>query len=100
MKRIIRFGFIAVLLYLGLVWATGKGFQMVPTGFVPGQDKQYLVGFAQLPDGSSLDRTDEVMRRMSDIALKHPGVKDAIAFPGLSIHGSPSVRTAASCSSA
>ncbi len=86
-KRIIRFGFIAVLLYLGLVWATGKGFQMVPTGFVPGQDKQYLVGFAQLPDGSSLDRTDEVMRRMSDIALKHPGVKDAIAFPGLSIHG-------------
>jgi multidrug efflux pump len=86
-KRIIRFSFIAVLIYGGLVWATWKGFEMVPNGFVPGQDKQYLVGFAQLPDGSSLDRTEDVMRRMSDIALKHPGVKDAIAFPGLSIHG-------------
>jgi len=86
-KRIIRFSFIALQVYGGLVWATWKGFEMVPTGFVPGQDKQYLVGFAQLPDGSSLDRTEDVMRRMSDIALSHPGVKDAIAFPGLSIHG-------------
>ena len=86
-KRIIRFSFVAVVIYCGLVWATWKGFDMVPTGFVPGQDKQYLVGFAQLPDGSSLDRTEEVMRKMSEIALSHPGVKDAIAFPGLSIHG-------------
>ena len=86
-KRIIRFSFVAVVIYGGLVWATYKGFDMVPTGFVPGQDKQYLVGFAQLPDGSSLDRTEDVMRKMSEIALSHPGVKDAIAFPGLSIHG-------------
>jgi multidrug efflux pump len=86
-KRTIRFSIIALLLYGGLVWATWKGFQMVPEGFVSGQDKQYLVGFAQLPDGSSLDRTEDVMRRMSDIVLKHPGVKDAIAFPVLSIHG-------------
>ena len=86
-KRIIRFSFVAVVIYCGLVWATWKGFEMVPTGFVPGQDKQYLVGFAQLPDGASLDRTEEVMRKMSEIALSHPGVKDAIAFPGLSIHG-------------
>ncbi len=86
-KRLIRFSIIALLLYGGLIWATWKGFEIVPTGFVPGQDKQYLVGFAQLPDGASLDRTEDVMRRMSDIALAHPGVKDAIAFPGLSIHG-------------
>jgi hydrophobe/amphiphile efflux-1 (HAE1) family protein len=86
-KRIIRFSFIAVIIYGGLVWATWKGFQIVPEGFVPGQDKQYLVGFAQLPEGSSLDRTDDVMRRMSKIAMDHPGVKDAIAFPGLSIQG-------------
>ncbi|MCF7788260.1 MAG: efflux RND transporter permease subunit [Prosthecobacter sp.] len=86
-KRIIRFSFVAVVIYFGLVWATWKGFDMVPTGFVPGQDKQYLVGFAQLPDGASLDRTEEVMRKMSEIALNHKGVKDAIAFPGLSIHG-------------
>ncbi|WP_395747503.1 efflux RND transporter permease subunit [Prosthecobacter sp.] len=86
-KRIIRFSFIAVIIYGGLVWATWKGFETVPEGFVPGQDKQYLVGFAQLPEGASLDRTDDVMRRMSKIAMDHPGVKDAIAFPGLSIQG-------------
>ena len=86
-KRIIRFSVVALLIYGGLIWATWKGFEIVPTGFVPGQDKQYLVGFAQLPDGASLDRTEDVIRRMSDIVLSHPGVKDATAFPGLSIHG-------------
>ena len=54
---------------------------------MPGQDKQYLVGFAQLPDGATLDRTEDVIRRMSDIALKQPGVESAVAFPGLSING-------------
>ncbi|TDU70602.1 multidrug efflux pump/multidrug efflux pump [Prosthecobacter fusiformis] len=86
-KRIIRFSIIALIFYGGFVWLTVRVFDKVPTGFVPAQDKQYLVGFAQLPDGSSLDRTETVMRRMSDIVLNHPGVKDAIAFPGLSIHG-------------
>ncbi|MES2598021.1 MAG: efflux RND transporter permease subunit [Verrucomicrobiota bacterium] len=86
-KRTIRLSIIALLIYGGLVWATYKGFQIVPEGFVPGQDKQYLVGFAQLPEGSSLDRTEDVMRQMSQISMDHPGVKDAIAFPGLSIQG-------------
>lgn len=60
---------------------------LVPGGFVPAQDKQYLIGFAQLPNGASLDRSDAVIRRMTDIALAEPGVKSAIAFPGLSING-------------
>ncbi len=54
---------------------------------MPAQDKQYLVGFAQLPDGATLDRTEEVIRKMGDIALKQPGVESAVAFPGLSING-------------
>ena len=54
---------------------------------MPGQDKQYLVGFAQLPDGATLDRTEEVIRRMGEIALKTPGVEKRDAFPGLSING-------------
>jgi len=62
-------------------------FKVVPGGFVPGQDKQYLIGFAQLPDGATLDRTEDVIRRISDITLKQPGVAHAIAFPGLSING-------------
>ena len=78
---------LALGVYVVLLGVTYVGFQMVPKGFVPGQDKQYLVGFAQLPDGASLDRTEEVIRKLSDIALKTPGVKDAVGFPGLSIAG-------------
>ncbi|MBC8130954.1 MAG: efflux RND transporter permease subunit, partial [Rhizobiaceae bacterium] len=73
--------------YFVLVGATVLLFRTVPGGFVPPQDKQYLVGFTQLQDGASLDRTEEVIRKMTDIALKVPGVESAIAFPGLSING-------------
>ena len=84
---VIRRSAIALVVYAGLIALTFYGFKTVPTGFVPTQDKQYLVAFAQLPDAASLDRTEEVMRKMSDIAMQHPGVADAIAFPGLSING-------------
>ena len=62
-------------------------FKAVPPGFVPAQDKAYLIGFAQLPDAASLDRTDEVIRKMSDVAKQIPGVESSVAFPGLSING-------------
>ena len=70
---------------LGL--ATAGLFRAVPHGFVPTQDKQYLIGFAQLPDGATLDRTEEVIRKMGAIQLATPGVENAVAFPGLSING-------------
>ncbi|WP_457420241.1 efflux RND transporter permease subunit [Roseateles sp. P5_E7] len=76
-----------MVIYLALVAATAGLFKAVPGGFVPGQDKQYLIGFAQLPDGATLDRTEDVIRRMTDITLKTPGVEHAVAFPGLSING-------------
>lgn len=76
-----------LLLYAGLIVLTVFMFRIVPTGYVPGQDKQYLIAFARLPSGASLDRTETVIRRMSDMALKHPGVESAVAFPGLSIAG-------------
>jgi multidrug efflux pump len=85
--RVIRFSAIAVVVYLGLIVMTWLGFTTTPTGFVPPQDKQYLVAFAQLPDAASLDRTEDVIKRMSEIALKQPGVEAAVAFPGLSING-------------
>ncbi len=84
---VLRKSAIALILYGGLVFLTGWSFNKMPTGFVPLQDKQYLVAFAQLPEGSSLDRTEAVIRRMSDIGLKQPGVEAAVAFPGLSISG-------------
>ncbi len=73
--------------YLALVGVAYVLFQAVPGGFVPAQDKQYLVGFAQLPDAASLDRSEDVIKRMGDIAEKQPGVVNNIAFPGLSISG-------------
>jgi multidrug efflux pump len=85
--RTLRSSAIAVVVYAGLVGITILGFSRVPTGFVPTQDKGYLVCLAQLPNGATLDRTEDVIRRMSDIALKHPGVQNAVAFPGLSING-------------
>ncbi|CAN7539021.1 efflux RND transporter permease subunit [Phyllobacterium sp. LjRoot231] len=74
-------------IYLLLIAGTAFMFKSVPGGFVPPQDKQYLVGFTQLPDGATLDRTEAVVRRIGDMALKIPGVQSTIAFPGLSIAG-------------
>ncbi len=78
---------IIMMVYLVLAGTTYQLFQAVPGGFVPAQDKQYLIGFAQLPDAATLDRTEDVIQRMSDIVLAQPGVEHAIAFPGLSING-------------
>ncbi|MBO6806364.1 multidrug efflux RND transporter permease subunit [Thalassospira sp.] len=86
-KRLLGMKTIMMALYVGLLALTYQGFQILPTGFVPLQDKQYLVSFAQLPQGATLDRTEDVIREMSDIALKEPGVESAVAFPGLSING-------------
>jgi multidrug efflux pump len=77
----------AMLVYGLLLVAAVFAFRAVPPGFVPTQDKQYLVSFAQLPEGATLDRTEKVIREMSAIALKEPGVEGAVAFPGLSING-------------
>jgi len=85
--RIIRRSAQALAVYAGLVGLTVLGFLKVPSGFVPTQDKQVLVAFAQLPDAATLDRTEAVVRRMADIALRQPGVTNAVQFPGLSING-------------
>ena len=76
-----------LLLYAGLVALAVWGFRSVPSGFVPAQDKYYLVGIVQLPAGASLDRTEAVTREVSRIAGQQPGVETVVAFPGLSING-------------
>src|SRR5262245_33523424 len=86
-SRLLRVAAVAIVVYAGLVGLTFAGFSRVPPGFVPTQDKEYLVAFAQLPDAATLDRTEGVIRAMTDIALKHPGVASSVAFPGLSING-------------
>ncbi|CAN7170267.1 efflux RND transporter permease subunit [Ensifer adhaerens] len=85
--RILTRKSLIMVVYVVLLGVTFTLFRAVPGGFVPAQDKQYLIGFAQLPDAATLDRSEDVIKRMSEIALKHPGVENAIAFPGLSING-------------
>lgn len=86
---------VALLAYGGLLALTWFGFNAVPAGFVPMQDKYYLVGIAQLPNAASLERTDAVVRQMSKIALDEPGVESVVAFPGLSVNGFVNVPNAA-----
>ncbi|MBC8070774.1 MAG: multidrug efflux RND transporter permease subunit [Deltaproteobacteria bacterium] len=86
-RKILRRTGVALIGYVGLLALTWLGFTQVPSGFVPTQDKAYLVVFAQLPDAASLDRTEEVVHRISQTAMQTEGVAHAIAFPGLSIAG-------------
>jgi len=76
-----------LVLYAGLLaatwWLTGH----VPGGFVPAQDKEYLVSLAQLPEGATLDRTEATMNQMNAVALKHPAVMGTSSYTGLSING-------------
>jgi hydrophobe/amphiphile efflux-1 (HAE1) family protein len=78
---------IAIALYAGLVALTVIGFRQTPGGFIPQQDKLYLVGVVQLPPAASLDRTNEVVRRMGEIAKSEPGVLDSVQFAGVSANG-------------
>ena len=78
---------LAMVVYAVLLVLTALLFTRIPAGFVPAPDKQYLIGIAQLPAAATLDRTEKVIREMSDIALKVPGIVDSVAFPGLSIAG-------------
>ncbi len=69
--------------YAVLIGCTVFMFRTVPGGFIPTQDKLYLIGGVKLPEGASLDRTEAVVKKMSDMALATEGVIDAVAFPGL-----------------
>jgi multidrug efflux pump len=77
---------VSIGVYLVLVAAAALMFKLVPGGFVPSQDKGYLVGFAKLPDAASLERTEGVIRRVSEIANSVPGARTAVGFPGLSVN--------------
>lgn len=83
----VRRKFIMIVFYGLLLGCTGYSYMMTPKGFVPAQDKAYLIGFASLPQGATLERTESVIRQMSEIAVKEEGVAHAVAFPGLSVNG-------------
>lgn len=79
-------GSVAVLvIYGGLLYLTYDLFVKTPTGFIPAQDKGYLLVNVRLPDSSSLDRTIQMMRRIEEVAGKSPGVRHTVAIAGQSI---------------
>jgi len=81
-RRMIRLSVIALIIYGGLMGLTAQQFQATPTGFIPDQDQGYLITVVQLPAGSSLARTDAVVRRAIGIIRQHPEVKNAVGFAG------------------
>src|SRR6185437_13466921 len=82
----VRRGGIALVVYAGLIALTYIGFNAVPGGFIPDQDKQYVIAVAQLPAAASLERTDEVTKKLAEIGLKTPGVAGAVQFSGMSVN--------------
>jgi multidrug efflux pump subunit AcrB len=83
-NRLLRFSTIAIIVYCGLIGLTYLGFTRVPSGFIPAQDQGYLIVDVALPDGASLERTDAVIARATNIILDTPGIAYAVGFAGFS----------------
>jgi multidrug efflux pump len=82
---LLRISVAVLVVYGGLVYLTYWGFMHTPTGFIPQQDRGYLLVNVQLPDAASLERTEAVMRRIEEIARSTPGVNHTVAIAGQSI---------------
>ena len=83
-SRLVRRSALSLLLYGGLIVATGFSFRLVPTGFIPKQDQGILITAIQLPDGASLGRTEKITLRAAEIARSVDGVAHAVGIAGLS----------------
>jgi multidrug efflux pump len=84
LKRLLRASFVMLVLYFGLVVLNIGLFQAVPKGFIPEQDQGYLILIARLPASASLERTDRVVREITQTALATPGVAHLVAYSGWS----------------
>jgi multidrug efflux pump subunit AcrB len=84
--EVLRFGVVALTVFGGLLLLTGWQFIRAPTGFIPQQDKGYLILNLQLPDAAAVDRTQRVLDRIEKIALEEtPGVQHTLAVAGRSL---------------
>ena len=82
---VVRYAVVTLVVFSGLVYLAYAMFKIVPTGFIPQQDQGYAIVNVQLPDASSIERTDAVMTRLSELARKTRGISDAFAVSGFSI---------------
>jgi multidrug efflux pump subunit AcrB len=81
----LRASVVVLIIYSGLVWLTWWGFTKTPAGFIPQQDKGYLLVNIQLPDSASLERTEAVMRKVESVAQASRGVRHTVAIAGQSV---------------
>jgi multidrug efflux pump subunit AcrB len=84
-SRVVRATAIILVFYVGLISLTGFQFARMPTGFIPQQDIGYLAAVVELPPGSSLQRTDAVVRQVNDIILQTPGVEHTSPVAGFDV---------------
>ena len=84
-RRVVRFSLILLIVYGGLMFMGARVFTSVPLGFIPEQDKGYCLLLVRLPEGASLSRTTEVMRRLDKIVRTNPAIDHTIGFSGLSV---------------
>ncbi len=82
--KIVRLGVLLSVVYIVLIGLTGYQFSLIPTGFIPPQDQGYTITAINLPAGSSLERTDEVIKKVTKALLAIPDVENTVAFAGFS----------------
>ena len=85
LRYVVRYAVITLLIYGGLVYLAYNVFKVVPTGFIPTQDQGFLIVNVQMPDASSIERTETVVTRLAALARATRGVEDAMAVSGFSI---------------
>jgi hydrophobe/amphiphile efflux-1 (HAE1) family protein len=81
-RRVLRVAVVMLVVYGGLIGLTYLQFARAPSGFIPPLDRAYFIAAISLPPGASLERTDQTVRRASEILLKRPGVDHAVSFAG------------------
>ena len=81
--KLIRRTFVMLLLFAGLLGLTYERLVATPTGLIPQLDRTYFIVAFQLPPGATLDRTDEVVRKASDLIRARPGIFATVQFVGL-----------------
>jgi HAE1 family hydrophobic/amphiphilic exporter-1 len=81
-RRVLRVSVLMLIIYGGLIGLTYFQFARTPSGFIPPLDRAYFIAAISLPPGASLARTDQVVRRASEMLLTRPGVEHAVAFAG------------------
>ena len=85
LRKVVRMSALTLLVYAGLVLLAIHGLRSVPTGFIPAQDQGYLIVSVQMPDAASIERTQKTLTKLSEAAMKTPGIRGTFTVAGLNV---------------